>query len=165
MSNFWTESFLGTRGSFMLDFVSLAMVAIVLVLAASILLVRRRHAYSVHKRCQLVLATLLAVTIVLFEIDVRFITNWQLRAEPSPYFERGTWNLVYDCLIIHLCFAIPTALLWFAVIVRALRRFPRPPVPGAHSRRHAQLGWLGAVGMALTALTGWLFYWLAFAAV
>ncbi len=149
----------------MLDLVSLAMVGIVLVLAVSVFLVRWRRAYAVHKWCQLTLAALLAVTVTLFEIDVRFITDWQARAELSPYFERDRWNAVYTCLSVHLCFAIPTALLWFAVILQALRRFPRPPVPGRHSRHHVFWGRLAACGMVMTAVTGWLFYWLAFVAV
>jgi uncharacterized membrane protein YozB (DUF420 family) len=161
---FWTQSFLGTRASFMLDLVTVAMGVVLPVLAASIFLVRRRRGFIAHKRLQVWLGSILAVAVVAFEVDIRFVTDWQTRAEPSPYFERGTWNVAWYCLLIHLACAVPTALLWVTVIVQALRRFPRPPSPHQYSRRHALLGWLAASGMALTALTGWLFYWLAFVA-
>jgi hypothetical protein len=48
------------------------------------------------------------------------------------------------------------------VIVPALRKYPSPPVPGPHSRQHVPLARLAAIDMALTAITGWVFYWLAF---
>ncbi len=158
------DSLLGTRASLMLDLVCLAMVAIVLLLAASVLLVKFRRRYKAHKWLQLGLGATLAVTIVLFELDVRFVTDWQARAAASPYFEPGTWNVVWYVLAVHITCAVPTALLWCGTIVQAWRQFPRPPGPNAYSRRHAVLGWLASIGMLLTALTGWLFYWLAFVA-
>ncbi len=64
----------------------------------------------------------------------------------------------------HLSFAVPTLLLWIVVVVAAWRRFPNPPQPGSHSRWHARMGWLAVIGMTLTAVTGWVFYGLAFVA-
>ena len=59
---------------------------------------------------------------------------------------------------------LETPLLWIVVIVRAVRNFPHPPQPGAHSSSHIFWAWLATVEMAMTALTGWIFYWLAFVA-
>jgi uncharacterized membrane protein YozB (DUF420 family) len=67
-------------------------------------------------------------------------------------------------LIVHLSFAVPTLVLWTIVVVQALRKFSRPPLPGPHSRWHTRWAMFAAVGMVLTAITGWLFYWLAFVA-
>jgi uncharacterized membrane protein YozB (DUF420 family) len=67
-------------------------------------------------------------------------------------------------LAIHLFFAVTTTVLWLAVIVRALRKFPSPPAPCDHSASHMFWGRLAAIDMALTALTGWIFYYLAFVA-
>jgi hypothetical protein len=50
------------------------------------------------------------------------------------------------------------------VIVQALRKFPKPPQPGMHSSSHKFWGWLASIGMFLTAVTGWIFYYLAFVA-
>jgi hypothetical protein len=52
--------------------------------------------------------------------------------------------------------------LWIAVVIQALRKFSRPPAPGPHSRWHSRYGTLAAIGMLLTAVTGWTFYWMAF---
>jgi uncharacterized membrane protein YozB (DUF420 family) len=153
--------FLPSRGSFMLDFVFIAMFAVIPILVGSIRLVKKRH-YSWHKRIQITLAIVLLVAVTAFEIDLNFVTkNWRPLAEPSPYYAAG-W--VDVSLWIHLVYAVPTPFLWGIVIVQALRKFPQPVGPGEHSRQHARWGWLAAGAMALTAVTGWCFYFLAFVA-
>jgi uncharacterized membrane protein YozB (DUF420 family) len=157
--------FLGTRGSLMLDVVFLAMFVVTPLLAASVLLVKQRRQYGLHKRLQIAMAGVLLAAVLLFEVDIR-VNGWEARAEPSPYFDAAhKWTCPAGvALIVHLSFAVPTLVLWIVVVVRALRGFAIPPVPGPHSTAHARWGWLAAGGMVLTAVTGWLFYWLAFAA-
>jgi len=150
----------------MLDVVFLAMFVVVPLLTASVFLVKARGRYQLHKTLQLVMASVLLTAVLLFELDMR-VNGWEQRAEPSPYFD-GTnkWTCPAGIsLIVHLSFAVPTLLLWIYVVVQALRNFSRPPGPGPHSRAHARTGWLAAGGMAMTAVTGWIFYWLAFVAV
>jgi putative membrane protein len=158
------DGFLGTRATFMLDVVVLAMVAIAPTLAWSIYQVRYRRRYTLHKRVQLLLGTVLLVTVVLFEIDMR-VNGWRDRASVSPYLgQDGGVDWVDLALGVHLCFAISAALLWVVVIARALRSFANPPAPGPHSAWHRRFGYLAAIDMFCTALTGWIFYWLAFVA-
>jgi uncharacterized membrane protein YozB (DUF420 family) len=158
------EGFLGTRASFMLDFVALAMVALVPVLGASVYLVKYRRQYALHKKLQLLLAATLLVAVALFEAEMR-ISGWRQRAEPSPYMGHGgATNWVLVSLYIHLFFAVSSAVLWVVVLARALRNFPNPPHPSAHSAFHRRFGILAAIDMTCTAVTGWVFYWLAFVA-
>lgn len=158
------DGFLGTRASLMLDVVFLAMFAVLPLLGFSIWLVRTRRAYAWHKRIQLTLGAVLLAAVALFELDMR-VNGWRHRAEASPYYGGAeSLGLVFPVLYVHLFFAVTTAALWIAVIVRALRNFPAPPAPSAHSAWHRRFGWLAAWDMLLTSLTGWLFYWLAFAA-
>ena len=158
------DGFLGTRASLMLDVVLLAMVAVLPVLLWSIWLVKYRRRFQIHKTVQLVLGATLAVTVTLFELDMR-INGWMPRAEASPYFgtEDSMGGLFY-ALYVHLFFAVTTVLLWIVVIVRAVRRFPKPPAPNEHSASHIRLARLAAIDMCLTSVTGWTFYWLAFVA-
>lgn len=158
------DGFLGTRASLMLDVVFLAMFAIVPVLAVSIYGVKSRLNFKLHKLVQLTLGIVLLIAVTAFEVDMRFFTDWEARAVGSPYYSAEGWSGVWISLAIHLFFAIPTLFLWIAVIVLALRRFPAPPAPGPHSAAHRRLGWLAALGMSLTAVTGWIFYGMAFAA-
>jgi len=50
------------------------------------------------------------------------------------------------------------------IIVKALKHFPNPPGPNQHSCFHARWGMVAAIDMVLTAVTGWVFYVLAFVA-
>lgn len=147
----------GSRASLMLDVVFVAMFLVLPVMAWSIAAVRRGR-YALHKRTQLVLAGVMLVAVTVFEIDIRLFTNWRARAEASPFYP----GVVYVALYVHLVFAITTTLVWIWVIVRALRHFDRPVAPGPHSASHRRWGWIAAWDMVLTAVTGWIFYFLAF---
>lgn len=156
--------FLGTRASFMLDVVFLAMFAVIPLMGLSIGLARYRRLYGAHKTLQLTLGTVLLVAVLAFEIDMRFFTDWEELAAPSPYYAAETWCPVWIALAVHLAFAVPTTLLWVVVIYRALRGFARPPRPGPHSGSHMLWGRVAGFGMLMTGVTGWVFYYLAFAA-
>jgi hypothetical protein len=158
------NGFLGTRGSFMLDFVFLTMFAVVPVMAWSIYQVRYQRRFELHKRVQIILGVLLLVAVLAFEIDMR-LHGWTDRAEESTYWLDGKWNDWVDySLLVHLACAIPTAVLWITVIILAIRRFPKPPRPSEHSRSHIFWARCAAIGLLLTSVTGWVFYALAFVA-
>jgi uncharacterized membrane protein YozB (DUF420 family) len=153
------DGFLGTRASFMLDAVCIGMIVVMLALTWSIRQVRVHRNFQLHKRVQLALAGLLVVVLTAFELDIR-INGWQHRA--AGIFDGEPTQAVFTALGIHLFFAISTVLLWIVVIARGLRCFPNPPVPNEHSKFHRRFGWLAAVDMLLTTITGWVFYVLAF---
>ncbi len=157
-------SFLAPRGSLMLDVVFLAMLLVVPVLFWSIWQVRGRQRYSRHRQIQLLLAMLLMGTVLAFEIDMRFFTDWESEAVDSPYYSAESWNGVWTALTVHLCFAVPTLVVWVLVVVQALRGFGKPPSPGKHSASHKRWGRIAVVGMSGTAVSGWIFYWMAFVA-
>jgi uncharacterized membrane protein YozB (DUF420 family) len=153
------DGFLGTRASFMLDVLVLAMGVVVLVLGWSIYEVKYRHRYQLHKWVQVSLGVVLLVAVIVFEIDVR-LYGWQDRAagEIGGHASR----LVMTSLAVHLVFAISATILWPLVIIRALLNFPSPPHPGPHSRFHVRWARIAAIDMFITAVTGWTFYYLAF---
>jgi putative membrane protein len=155
------DGFLGTRASLMLDLLVTAMLVVVLLLGWSIYQVRYRRRYLLHKRTQITLGAVLLVVIILFEFDVR-IHGWESRA--SGEIDGVASATVWYALYLHLVFALTTVVLWPLVIILALRNFPNPPRPGPHSRIHVPLARAAALDMVLTAITGWVFYWLAFVA-
>jgi putative membrane protein len=151
------DGFLGTRASLGMDVLLVGLLATLPVLAASIAAVRSRR-YAIHKSLQLVIVAVLVAAIVAFEIDIRLFSDWRLRAAASPFWPAGVlWSLG-----IHLVFAVSTLGLWTWVVWEALRRFPRPPVPGSHGPRHRRMARLAALDLIATAVTGVIFYWLAF---
>ena len=159
------DGFLGTRGSLMLDLVAVGMGLTLPLMFISVSLARFGRRYSWHRAIQLTLALTLLAILLAFELEMR-LEGWDHRAAPSPYWSDGRWNDPIDySLAVHLCFAIPTPFVWGALVVRALRNFPRPPAPNEHSQWHRRMGRFGVFLMTATTLTGWLFYYLAFAAV
>lgn len=160
------DGFLGTRASFMLDVVFLAMFLVLPVLAVSVWLAKFRRNYLWHKRLQLSLAVILLAAVAAFEFDIRYSEYqghpWSERAFVPP--ATAPASLVYNVLYVHLFFAVTTSVLWVYVIVEALRKFDRIPAPNAHSPAHIFWARLAALDMVLTGCTGWLFYYLAFVA-
>jgi putative membrane protein len=153
------DGFLGTRASFMLDVLVLAMGAVVLVLGWSIYEVKYRRRYELHKWIQVGLGVVLLIAVIVFEVDVR-LNGWQDRA--AGELDGHASRLVMTALTIHLFFALAATILWPIVIIRALLNFPNPPQPGPHSRFHLRWARIAAIDMFITAVTGWTFYYLAF---
>ncbi len=164
------DGFLGTRASLMLDLVVVAMAVVLPVLGGSIALVKYRHRYQLHKRIQLVLGAVLLVTVLAFEADMR-INGWRQRAAASRFWGTasagtlaGTTNWVdgrWPCIFFSPppphCFGLSSSPERSGSF-RVRRRRPRT------AAWHRRWGKLAAIDMLLTALTGWLFYWMAFVA-
>ncbi len=159
------DGFLGSRASIGMDVVLVGLIALLPVMAWSIAAVRQGR-YALHKRLQLFIVAALLAAIVVFEIDVRLVSDWRLRAAggppwgdaPNAWWPRG----VLVALAIHLVFAISTLVLWAWVVWEAIGRFPTPPAPGSHGPRHRRMARLAALDLVATAVTGTIFYWLAF---
>jgi putative membrane protein len=153
------NGFLGTRAPLIIDILFVAMFGVVLVLAWSVYQVKFRRRYQLHKWTQITLGSILLVVVILFEIDIR-LHGWEGRAagriggHPAP--------AVVTALYIHLMFAVTTTILWPITICLAAWNFGSPPAPGPHSRIHVPLARVAAMDLVLTAITGWVFYWLAF---
>ncbi len=162
------DGFLGFRASLMLDVVVCALALVVPVLVFSIYQVKVRRNFALHKRLQLALAVVLVFTVAAFEVDMQWVHGgWENVVNKNPEAPRRSAKEIVEIrkmLRVHLCFAISTPLLWGATILLALKRFPRPPAPCDHSGLHKKLGWLSALDITLTALTGLAFYYRAFIA-
>ncbi len=145
----------------MLDFVVVAMLAVTIVLAYSVYLIRIKKRAIPHRNIQIATAIILTLALIGFEVDVRFINPWREFAESSTYYASG---LVDRWLWIHLVFAIPSPFVWAYVIVMGLRKFKTGFNQGAYNRSHRILGRIAAAFMFMTAITGWIFYYVAFVA-
>lgn len=160
------DGFLGYQSSFMLDFVVTALVLIVPLLLFSLWKVKFGRAYVVHRRLQLTLGCVLLVAVGAFEFDLHVVHGgWEnVVAKQSLNAEALAAKIadVRPYLRFHLLFAVTTPLLWAVTIGLALKGFSNPPLPGPHSRRHKLLGWASAIDVTLTAVTGLIFYYVAF---
>jgi len=158
-----SDGFLGYNATLMLDVVACALAVVVPTLLFSLFAVKIRHNYRTHKALQISLGIALLVIVGLFEIDMRLhggidgILAKRSRLLTAP--ERDSFNTL---LYIHLFFAISTVVLWATTLVLALKRMPNPPAPCNHSLLHKRLGWLSAIDITLTSVTGLMVYYYGF---
>ena len=159
-----SNGFLGYNATFMLDLVVCALVLVVPILAASIFLVKVQRSYVWHRRLQLLLAAVLlfAVAGVRTRCAGRAPRLAKHRPSVAPEIAPADFDFIRKVLYVHLLFAISTPLLWAVTISLALSRFGNRPAPSAHSRWHKRLGWTSAIDLAMTSVTGLLFYYFAF---
>lgn len=160
-----TNGFLGFDSSFMLDVVVCALVLVVPALLFSLYLVKIRKNYLLHRNMQLALGIVLLIAVGAFEIDIRLHGGWENIVNKNPEAPRlagEAFDFVRTLLWVHLVFAVTTPFFWIATIVLALKRFPKPLGPCAHSKLHKKLGWISTIDITLTSVTGLLFYYYAF---
>jgi putative membrane protein len=150
-----------SRASFVLDLIVFVMAIVIPIMLFSMSAVRRRHEIEIHRKIQIVLGVALGLAILAFEVDMR-IFGWRSQAQPSPYYD----TLVFPSLYVHLFFAIPTLFLWAYTISMAMKHRIHlgTEVAKNHRFRHKFFGKLSAYTMMATAVTGWIFYYLAFVA-
>lgn len=146
-----------SRASFSLDLVSIAMWLVIPALLFSVYLVKYKKRYQLHKTLQLCIVGALLTAIVIFEIDMR-LYGWKQYAEPSIFFD----NWLFPVFYIHLTISILTTIIWTITVTGALRKLPKPPAPNAYSHSHKKWGRLSVLSMCLTAVSGWIFYTMAF---
>lgn len=143
------QGFLGTRGDLLMDIVITALVAVVPIVLYNWSLARRRQ-YARHKAMQITLAVLLGLVVALFEYNLRLQGGIFEATRASSYAGTATLNF---WIWFHTFFAITTIFIWLGLIVASLRRFPRPPVPGAFSATHRRWGRIGMIWMLVTGVT------------
>ena len=131
-------------------------------LAWSLYAVRFQGRYRLHRLIQAGLTGVLAVALFLLELNLFLDLTWWDRALQSPYNQRG---ILVPFLWTHRGIASVSCLFWLWTLVTAFHGFESPPTPGAFSRDHKRLAWVATVSVFTTAVTGWMFYWMAFLAV
>jgi hypothetical protein len=143
------QGFLGTRADMLLDLVMVSLVVVVPILAFSWLKVRAGD-YALHKATQLSLLIVLTVAVLAFELNMRNLGGIFAATRASSYAGTGTLNF---WIWFHTAFAIATSIVWLALGIASVRRFPKPPRPNAFSGAHRFWGRIGMVVMAVTGLS------------
>lgn len=152
--------FLGTRADVFMDVVIIIVALVPFLLLGSRWLARTGR-LAAHRKAQIVLTTIFAVVIGLFEVYIRIKGGVDGISGGSPYHES---TFLYGFLAVHLCFAVSSAVLWAWLFVVSLRRFSNPPAPGAFSANHRRWGTITMGAMGMTAITGLGVYGLCFIA-
>jgi putative membrane protein len=150
--------FLGTRADLLMDLVLLSFLIILPAISWSWLRVRSGD-YQRHKITQLTLAAVLAVAVGLFELDLKVSGGIFVLTADSSY--AGT-TLLNAWIYGHTVVAILTTIIWLALVIFSLKRFPAPPVPSAFSKTHRFWGRTGMVTMMMAGLSSFPLYYYGF---
>jgi len=114
--------------------------------------------FNTHRMIQLIISTALLIVILIFEVEVR-TNGWIDNARPSPHYE----TILFPVLWLHILCAVATVALWAVTLIGAIKHLGRPPLPHqTHSTKHKRLGKYSSMSLWLTAITGTIFYYLAF---
>ena len=153
------RGFLGTRGDILMDFVVLSFIVILPVLVVSWRAARAGR-YAEHRAIQVTLVVLLAVTVGMFEVDLKLSGGIFALTSDSRY--AGTallGSLIYG----HTAVAIGSVLVWLPVVIFSLRRFPNPPASNAFGATHRRWGRVGMLLMMASGASAIPLYYVGFA--
>lgn len=150
--------FLGTGAPFMMDLVMIALLVINPALFWSIQQAKKGH-FGLHRKVQLVLAIVLFVAVILFEIEIRLAGGIVNIIGEEKY-----TTLFQIILYIHIFFSVTTTILWGVLTFKACKMYTPQGFPDHYSQQHKKMGWLGTLDLLLTTLTGFVVYYLGFIA-
>ncbi len=146
-----------SKAPFSFDILCISLFIIIPTLIYSIYSVKIKRNYKIHKILQILISTMLAISIIIFEIDIR-IRGWKDLIYESKYYNTILWPIFY----IHLFCAISTTVIWTIIFWQALHKFPFIPQPNEHSIFHKKFAPWATIGLIGTSITGITFYYVAF---
>ena len=144
----FAPGFLGTRAPFYMDFVTLIVALLPLLVAVAISFARRGEVV-IHKVVQLVIFVVSVIIVGYFEYGVRINGGFDVFVRESGM----PRDFVFAFLLLHILIAVLTLAWW----VRAIKSgFDALRLESITERRgkHRQLGKQAAVGIFLTSLSG-----------
>lgn len=149
MNYMFELGFLGTRAPFFMDFVTLIVAVLPLLVAAAISLARAKY-YKLHAISQIFIFAFAVIVLVYFEAGVRVGGGFNNFMEGSAV----SYNYAFFVLMLHIAISIVTVIIWGISLIR-VKRFLATGV-------HKALGRISFVGIVFTSLSGIWVYLLLF---
>ncbi|MEA2091086.1 MAG: DUF420 domain-containing protein [Campylobacterota bacterium] len=141
MNYMFEAGFLGTRAPFFMDFVTLIVAFLPLIVAAAIALAKAKK-YKQHAYAQIFIFAFAVIVLVYFETGVRVGGGFNSFMDGSSV----SYNYAFFVLILHIIISIITLIIWFATLIR-VKKFLTLGI-------HKALGQISFVGIVLTSLSG-----------
>ena len=149
MNYMFEIGFLGTRAPFFMDFVTLIVAFLPLLVSGAIMLAKAKK-YKLHAFTQIVIFAVSVIVLVYFEIGVRMGGGFNAFMEGSSVGH----NYAFFVLMLHIVIAIVTLIIWFTTLIRT-KKFLATGV-------HKLLGHISFIGIVLTTLSAIWVYLLLF---
>lgn len=151
------SGFLGTKAPFFMDFITLVVALLPLLIGIAIGFARKRS-YRVHALLQRVIFVVSLVVVGYFEYGVRLVGGYDAFAEASTV----SHSYLLSVLIIHIVISVVTLGIWTNTLWHASKDSKKETLPGLYSTSHKQAGMRTFTGIVLTSLSGIWVYLLLF---
>ena len=157
MEYMFTQGFLGTRAPFFMDFVTLIVALLPLLVYSAILLAKKRL-YKLHGLAQNFIFIVSVVVVGYFEYGVRIGGGF------DAFMEGSGVSHTYASLVlgIHIFIAIVTLVYWSITLMKANYQFIKKMIPGEKSYTHKRLAMKTFLAIGLTSFSGIWVYLLLF---
>ena len=149
MNYMFETGFLGTRAPFFMDFVTLIVAFLPLLITGAIMLARAKK-YKLHSYAQIFIFAFSVIVLVYFEIGVRVGGGFNSFMDGSSV----SHNYALLVLMIHIVIAVITLIIWFTTLIRA-KKFLALGI-------HKKLGRISFMGIVLTSLSSMWVYLILF---
>jgi len=149
--------FMGTRAPFFMDFVTLIVVFLPLIVFSSILLARKGK-YALHAITQNILFVAAVIVLGYFALGVRMGGGFDAFIEDSGV----SHTYASIVLVVHIFIAIVMLFYWIMTVLNANVQYKRGLIPGKGSRQHKLLAAKTFIAIIFTSFSGVWVYLLLF---
>ncbi|WP_297441773.1 DUF420 domain-containing protein [Sulfurimonas sp.] len=157
MEYMFTEGFLGTRAPIFMDFVTLIVAVLPLIVYSSILLAKKKL-YKAHGLSQNIIFVVSVIVVGYFEYGVRVGGGFDAFIQGSEV----SHTYVSIVLGVHIFIAFLTLIYWATTIIKANIQFAKAEIPGIKSSAHKLLALKTFLGIVFTSFSGIWVYLLLF---
>ncbi len=157
MDYMFQAGFLGTRAPFFMDFVTLIVAFLPLLLFIAIGMAKRKT-YKLHAFTQTVIFIVSFIVVGYFEYGVRLGGGFNNFMEGS----HASHDYALWVLIIHIIIATISLIVWVRTLLLAYKANMRGELVGSFSASHKKAGFYTFIAICLTAFTGIWVYLLLF---
>lgn len=157
MDYMFQAGFLGTRAPFFMDFVTLIVAILPLLVYGAILLARKGYP-KLHMLAQNIIYVISLIVVAYFEVGVRVGGGFNAFVDDTGV----SHNYVLWVLIVHIIIAIATLIYWSLTMIGANLQYMKKELPGRYSIGHRVLAIKATVGIVLTSFSGIWVYLLLF---
>ena len=157
MNYMFQPGFLGTKAPFFMDFVTLIVALLPLLVGVAISFAKHRK-YILHARVQMAIFIVSVIVVSYFEYGVRLGGGYETFVKNTHV----SHDYLFSVLVVHIIISVVTLGFWISTIWRALSDSGQGGLPGNYSKSHRKAGFRTFIGIVLTSLTGIWVYLLLF---
>ena len=157
MNYMFQPGFLGTKAPFFMDFVTLIVAFLPLLVGIAISFAKNKK-YTLHARVQWAIFIISVIVVSYFEYGIRLGGGYETFVKNTQV----SHDYLFVVLVIHIIISVLTLGIWASTLFRARSDASQGGLPGNYSKSHKKAGIRTFIGIVLTSLTGIWVYLLLF---